>query len=220
MTPFAWDTGDGEGRFPWWLGGLGALFLALVAYVVASSLHRPSPPTYSPSEPDPAPVGERLVPDTAITLDARSPERWVALDLSRGAVVGDTAGPDWDLAARRFHLIVNGGPGFPGRGGAVDLGSVPFDSVVRAPSDGYRATRRDRTGDPEHPVLRDWYRYDFFSHMLFPRPRTYAVRTADGRYAKLEVLSYYCPGAEPGCLTLRYAYQGDGSRILVPAAPP
>ncbi len=42
----------------------------------------------------------------------------------------------------------------------------------------------------------------------------YAIRTADGRYAKVEIVGYYCPGAEPGCLTLRYVYQGDGSRRL------
>jgi hypothetical protein len=38
------------------------------------------------------------------------------------------------------------------------------------------------------------------------------VRTADGRYAKLELVSYYCPRSQPGFVTLRYVYQGDGSR--------
>ena len=38
--------------------------------------------------------------------------------------------------------------------------------------------------------------------------------TADGRYAKLQLLSYYCPGARPGCLTFRYVYQGAGGRSL------
>jgi hypothetical protein len=38
----------------------------------------------------------------------------------------------------------------------------------------------------------------------------YAVRTADGRFAKLQVISYYCTGAIPGCLTFRYVYQGAG----------
>jgi hypothetical protein len=37
------------------------------------------------------------------------------------------------------------------------------------------------------------------------------VRTTDGRYAKLEILGYYCPGGQPGCLTFRYVFQGDGS---------
>jgi hypothetical protein len=42
----------------------------------------------------------------------------------------------------------------------------------------------------------------------------YAIRTADGRYAKLEIVSYYCPGAVSGCLTFRYAYQGSGARAF------
>jgi hypothetical protein len=42
----------------------------------------------------------------------------------------------------------------------------------------------------------------------------YAVRTADGRYAKVELVNYYCAGVGAACVTFRYAYQGDGSRRL------
>jgi hypothetical protein len=50
--------------------------------------------------------------------------------------------------------------------------------------------------------------------VLTPKPHVWAVRTADGRYAKLEMLGYYCPGAQPGCPTFRYVYQGDGSTAV------
>lgn len=40
------------------------------------------------------------------------------------------------------------------------------------------------------------------------------MRTADGRYAKLEMVGYYCPGARPGCPTFRYVYQGDGTTAV------
>ncbi len=43
---------------------------------------------------------------------------------------------------------------------------------------------------------------------------TVAVRTADGRFAKVQILGYYCSGPRAGCLTFRYVYQGDGSRVL------
>ena len=43
---------------------------------------------------------------------------------------------------------------------------------------------------------------------------TYAVRTADGRYAKFSIVGYYCGEVRSGCFTIRYAYQGDGSRRL------
>ena len=123
---------------------------------------------------------------------------------------------EWDLAARRFRLIVNGGVGFPGEGGVRPLEGSVFDSVRTLPADGYVGTRGGDGPDPEHPVLDDWYRYDFFSHLLMARGTPFAVRTADGRYALMEVLSYYCPGPEPGCLTFRYYYQGNGSRRIRP----
>jgi hypothetical protein len=45
---------------------------------------------------------------------------------------------------------------------------------------------------------------------------TYAIRTADGKYAKMRLLSYYCDGGQAsGCFTLEYVYQGDGSRRFV-----
>lgn len=203
---------DGGGRVPWPLALAGAGFLLAVAYLVASSLVRPSPPTYLPDDPRPRSVGDSLVDGRVVTLDARDRDRWRRFDFSRGAAVEDASGREWDLAARRYRLIVNGGEQFAGAAGVVDLGRVPFDSVTRVPEGGYAGTRRDPGGDPEHPGMDGWYRYDFFSHMLLARGRVYALRTADGRYAKVEVLSYYCPGPEPGCLTLRYSYQGDGSR--------
>lgn len=203
---------DRVGPVPPWLLAAGALFLFGVAYLVAFSLHRPSPPTRLPDSPEPREIGDSLVDGRVVTVDARDRDRWRRFDFSRGAAVPGASGRAWDVAARRYRLIVNGGEQFGGLAGVLSLGRVPFDSVRRVPAEGYRGTRRDQGGDPEHPALDEWYRYDFFSHMLLSRDRVYAVRTADGRYAKMQVVSYYCPGPEPGCLTLRYSYQGDGSR--------
>ncbi len=56
------------------------------------------------------------------------------------------------------------------------------------------------------PAFAHWYRYDFFAHLLRPPPAgtVYVVHTRSGRSANLEILSYYCPGPEAGCLTFRY----------------
>ena len=69
-------------------------------------------------------------------------------------------------------------------------------------------------GDSVNPALERWYDYGFTSHLLTPKPGVYAVRTAEGDYAALRFLSYYCPGARAGCVTFEYVYQGDGSRLL------
>lgn len=52
--------------------------------------------------------------------------------------------------------------------------------------------------------LGKWYRYGMLSHLLEPDGQVYPVTTDLGRAVRLEVLSYYCPGLEAGCVTLRY----------------
>ena len=173
-----------------------AAMVIVVAGLVALSLRQPSVPMYAPTPPAPREVGRALVGPVLYTVDATSSERWRHFSFRLGSVI-DTAGPaDWDLAFRRYQIMVNSG--------VVDLGDVAFASVTSAPDSGYQAT----------PAFAGWYRYGFLSHLLSPRPRVWAVRAADGRYAKIEFVSYYCPGAQPGCLTFRYVFQGDGSRRL------
>ncbi len=177
--------------------------------LVALTLRQPAVPTYAPTPPAPNDAGRALVGPTVYTVDATSAERWRHFSFRLGAVVDESSATGWDLAFRRYQIIANGGPGFTGRAGIRDLGPVSFASVQTVPADGYQETQG--TPDPRNPAIAGWYTYGFFSHVLDPKPHVWAVRTADGRYAKLEVLGYYCPGSQPGCLTFRYVFQGDGS---------
>ena len=200
---------------PIWLLAIGGLFVATIATIVVGSLRRPDQPVFSLSDLEPrARPAEFFGPDT-VTLDARSIDRWTLFDLATGQI--GTANDAWDIAVKRHRLAVNGGDGFSGDGGAVRL-ELPFDEVREAPADGYAPSLVTPGGDTVNAVLDEWYSYDFFSHLLKPDPVTFVLRTADGRYAKLRVLGYYCPGPEPGCLTIEYAFQGDGSRHLEPSA--
>jgi hypothetical protein len=149
-----------------------------------------------------------------VTVDATSGEAWRYFSFRRGAVVAEPGPNDWDLAFRRFHIIANGGPGFTGAGGILDLGPVGFDGVRTVPPAGYAANALGP--DPTNAAIARWYTYGFFSHLLMPKPHVWAVRTADGRFAKIEIVSYYCPGMLAGCLTFRYVYQGDGSTAVAP----
>ena len=190
---------------------IGALAL-VAALLVAVSLRRPEVPTYTPSASQPRDVGEGRVGPVVYTVDASAEGEWKFFDFSKGSVVPSPGPGEWDVAFRRFNVISNGGEGFAGRAGALDLGEVDFGAVAEVPQEGYQPTVAGR--DTINEVFQGWYDYGFTTHLLSPKPRVYAVRTADGRYAKLEFLSYYCPGAQPGCLTFRYVYQGDGSRVL------
>ena len=190
-----------------------AIVAAAVALVVLS-LRVPAVAMYAPTPPAPRDVGRALVGPILYTVDASRPEPWRYFAFHLGSVVENPAARDWDLAFRRYEIIANGGPSFAGAGGVLDLGEVAFETVKSVPETGYQVT--EGGAEPRNPALARWYSYGYFSHLLSPRPRVWAVRTADGRYAKLEISSYYCPRSQPGCVTFRYVYQGDGSRNVAP----
>jgi hypothetical protein len=176
--------------------------VAVTAVLVMLTLRQPDVPTYPPTAAAPGDVGRRLVGPVLYTVDATEADAWRYFSFRLGSVLADER-QGWDLAFRRYAIITGQG------GGALDLGERRFDDVRTVPADGYVAT--ERAGDPRNPAIAGWYTYGFFSHVLSPKPHVWAVRTADGRYAKLEMVGYYCSGSRPGCPTFRYVYQGDGS---------
>jgi hypothetical protein len=192
----------------------GAATAVLLVVLVGMTLRRPVPPSFEPTPVQSRPVGPGLAGPELVTIDATDSRRWQFFSFAQRSVVPHPGPRDWDLAFRRFQVIVNGGAGFAGDGGALDLGDLDFDDVLAVPVSGYIGTTA--RSDSTNPAIARWYRYSFTSHLLTPRPRVYAIRTADGRYAKLEFVGYSCPGAEPGCVTLRYTYQGGGDPHLVP----
>lgn len=205
------ESGGRAGRTPAWLLIAGLGFMAAIGLVVAASVSRPEAPVFELSRLDAreAPTGF-AGPDT-VTIDARDGDRWTRFDFARGTI--SEAGERWDLAVKRYRLVVNGGEGFVGAAGVRRMDAA-FGNVVEAPASGYEASRVTGGGDTVNTALDGWYAYSLFSHLLEPEPVTFAVRTHDGKYAKFAVLGYYCPGPEPGCLTIEYAYQGDGTRRL------
>jgi hypothetical protein len=191
-----------------------AAIVGAAAVLVVLSLREPAVAMYAPTAPAPRDGGTALVGPLLYTVDATRPEPWRYFAFRMGSVIENPGPRDWDLAFRRYEIIANGGPSFVGAGGVADLGEVSFDAVRVLPASGYQVT--EGGAEPRHPALARWYYYGYFSHLLSPKPRVWAVRTADGRYAKVEIVSYYCPESRPGCITFRYVYQGDGSRNVAP----
>jgi hypothetical protein len=191
--------------------GITAMVLA-AATLVTLSVRRPPLTMYAPTPPAPRDAGRALVGPVLYTVDATSPADWRYFSFRFGSVLENAGPKDWDLAFRRYQIIANGGARFAGAGGIVDLGTVAFADVTSVPDAGYQVTEGDM--EPRNPALASWYSYSYFTHVLSPKPRVWAVRLADGRYAKVEFVSYYCPNGEPGCLTFRYVFQGDGSRLV------
>jgi len=183
---------------------LAGAFLLLVAALVIGSFTTPDFPPYAVTVPQPAPVGDSLVGPRTYTLDASTGETWRQFQFARNAIVD--SGP-WDIAFRRHHLIAASGAGI------ADLGALSFDSVRDVPAEGYVPTDFGR--DTVNAGVGKWYAYSMLSHLLTTKGHVYAVRSVDGRYAKLEILAYYCRDVGAACYTIRYAFQGDGSRRVV-----
>ena len=187
-----------------------AVFVMAIVYLMAVSMTPRDVPTF---EPTPlvelaahddglllsrSADAERAMPaprlDT-ITIDAGNPDAWRYFSFRRRALLQAPDTLEWDLAVRRYHLRT--------AGMAADLGP-PVDDNAPASAASFLAD--DGRDDSGHPAMRRWYRYGMFTHLLESRRHAYLVRTRDGGLARMEVLSYYCPGPRPGCMTLRYAY--------------
>jgi hypothetical protein len=180
--------------------------LGLAGVLVALTLQAPSVPTYAPTPPTVRAAGLGLVGPILYTVDASAPDVWRYFSFRAGSVVDNVGPRGWDLAFRRYSIIAGDGVGIR------DLGEARLEDVRAVPVSGYVAN--EERGDPRNPAIASWYSYGYFSHVLSPKPHVWAVRTADGRYAKLEMVGYYCSGARPGCPTFRYVYQGDGSTAV------
>jgi HmuY protein len=201
----------------------GCLLLQLGCGQGSTDGNDPSATVYQPTSPRPQEVGARLVGPMVYTVDARSKEIWMYFDFSRGAVVAvqDPKTDAWDLAFQRYVIKTNGGDTHPaGQGALYSLGDRDFSSVTRVPDNAIFVSdvRTKNRLSSYNPVIDKWYNYSYLANVLVPKPAVYLVRTQDGKYAKMRLLSYYCKDHVAGCITFEYVYQGDGSPTLATPA--
>ena len=138
----------------------------------------------------------------------------------------DSATTKWDIGFRGTTIITNGGNSGPGRGGAFiyvgtfsDLAAIPTDSIFR--TDNAPTSYAIKTGSGN-----GWYSYNGATQLITPIPgRILVIRTATGKYAKIEIQNYYKGGVTPDATasdndklmkqrfyTFRYTYQSDGGK--------
>lgn len=130
----------------------------------------------------------------------------------------DSASTKWDLAFRGTTILTNGGVSGPGQGGAAVKDGI-FSEMKEVPAG--TSFAQDASTGPAIPTGSGtgWYNYNPATNLVTPiAGKVMLVRTADGKFAKFEVLSYYkgAPAnptaADQGRFyTIRYAYQPDGS---------
>lgn len=112
---------------------------------------------------------------------------------------------DWDLKTTYLTVSLNGGSNGSGMGAAVELNDVSFDSLNTAPAAGYTEDAVD------NPVIGDnWYTYDFMTHTVSVNPLVYVVKTASGKYAKLEFTQTDFSSQSGGIAVIRFEYLDSG----------
>ncbi|MBE9583503.1 HmuY family protein [Mucilaginibacter sp. JRF] len=133
----------------------------------------------------------------------------VYFSIDKGTVVtgADTASANWDIAIQRTNILVNSGTSGKGITTAQLLKDTSFDKVTAAPADGYIEDSAEAKAVPPG-TGKGWYLYDMTNHTINPAPgRVIVVKTASGKYAKVEILSYYKNGdGDPSHYTFRYAF--------------
>ena len=188
--------------------------------------------------PAPAPLVTKtvsdLVADTIIGFAASGQPygagKYTFYSLENNAIVpsSDSATNKWDIAFRGTSIITNSGNSGPGQGGGFiftglfdDLKTIPADSTFK--TDNAPASYAITAGSN-----RGWYIYNAPVNLITPIPgRVLVIRTATGKYAKVEILNYYKGGVTPAAtasdedklkkqrfFTFRFLYQPDGTKVF------
>jgi hypothetical protein len=154
--------------------------------------------------------------------------KYTLYSLETNAVIAnsDSATTKWDVGFRGTTIITNGGNSGPGTGGAFifvgtfsDLTTIPTDSTFRI--DNAPTSYAIKTGSGN-----GWYSYNGATNLITPIPgRILVIRTASGKYAKIEIQNYYKGGVTPDATasdsdkltkqryyTFRYTFQSDGTK--------
>jgi hypothetical protein len=144
---------------------------------------------------------------------------------SQNAIVTNDS---WDIAFRGTTIIVNGGTAIgitdePTRSGngAVSIVSNTLDAVTTIPN--ASTFNQDGASSYAIPTGSDngWYNYDGATNIVTPiAGKVFVVKTHDGKYAKMEIISYYKDApANPDAtsltryFTFKYVYQPNGTNF-------
>jgi hypothetical protein len=138
----------------------------------------------------------------------------------------DSATSKWDIGFRGTTIITNGGNSGPGQGGGFVFTGL-FDELKTIPAD---STFRTDNAPTSYAITsgsnRGWYVYNAPVNLITAIPgRVLVIRTASGKFAKVEILNYYKGGVTPATtdsddiklrrqrfFTFRFSFQPNGSK--------
>lgn len=123
-------------------------------------------------------------------------KKYTLFSFKTGAVVAnsDSATTAWDLGFNGTTIVVNSGTSGPGSAGAQVVIGL-FDELETAPESGYLTDDKNSVSAPyaiQKGSGNGWYNYDPATNVITPiAGRVIVVKTSEGKFAKVEILSYY-----------------------------
>jgi HmuY protein len=139
----------------------------------------------------------------------------------------DSATSKWDLGFNGTAIIVNSATSGPGTTQAQIVSGI-FDELATAPDAGYLSDNDPApiAGAPNSNLAiptgsgKGWYTYDGAAMVNRPTAgKVIVVKTSEGRYAKMEIISYYkdAPASPTSSniaryYTFRYVYQPNDAK--------
>jgi hypothetical protein len=154
-------------------------------------------------------------------------KKFTLFSFKTGTVVAntDSATTKWDIGFNSTNIIVNGGTSGPGQGAGQVVSGI-FSDLATAPETGFVQDNKSASPAAVYAIPRGsnngWYSYNQSTNIVTPiAGKVLVFKTADGKYAKAEIISYYkdAPTVPTATsvdryYTFRYIYQADGSTKL------
>jgi hypothetical protein len=176
---------------------------------------------------------QNLLGDTIIGLSPigqpYGANKYTFFSLENGVLIAssDSATNKWDIGFRGTTIITNAGTSGPGNGGGfVQIGT--FDGLTTISADSVFRTDAAPVYAIPTGSGKGWYNYDGANNLLTALPgRVLVIRTATGKYAKLEITNYYKKGVTPLAsatddeklhnqrfYAFRYTFQSNGTKTF------
>lgn len=138
----------------------------------------------------------------------------------------DSATTKWDIGFRGTNIIINGGNSGPGNAGAfIQVGA--FDDFKTISNDStFKVDNAPASYAITYGSNKGWYVYNGATNLITAIPgRIIVIRTANNKFAKIEILNYYKGGTTPATTasdaqklslqryyTFRFQYQSNGTK--------
>ena len=202
------------------------LLLATCLFIFSSCKDDKEDPTPEPLTVETAKniVGDPIQLDPTTGMPMGTTGNFTLFSLRENKIIAntDSASTKWDIGFRGSTIIVNGGTIRTGKGGAYIFGGL-FEELQEVPE---TQTFKQDNSPTDLAITsgsgKGWYNYDPTTHVISPiAGKILVIRTADEKYAKVEIVSYYknapadpttAPLEDSRYYTFRYVVQTDGSK--------